>query len=84
MAVSRLTRDLQCAITFLPDLCYMQDLHSKKLTGAGECKALKFEANVPIKFWGECVLTTMYIINRLPSKVIKNKTPYEVLFWTKT
>lgn len=42
--------------------------------------ALKFKANLPIKFRGESVLTKTYIINRLPSKVIKEKTPYEVLF----
>ncbi len=42
-------------------------------------RALRFHANLPIKFWGECVLTAVYIINRLPSKVIGNKTPYEIL-----
>ncbi|XP_023742455.1 uncharacterized protein LOC111890583 [Lactuca sativa] len=31
-------------------------------------RALKFEANVSIKSWGERVLTAKYIINRLPSK----------------
>ncbi|MFS7948515.1 putative RNA-directed DNA polymerase [Helianthus anomalus] len=43
-------------------------------------RALRFEASLPIKFWGECVMTAAYIINRLPSKVIKYKTTYEVLF----
>lgn len=38
---------------------------------------LKFEANLPTMFWGECVLTTTHIINRLPSDVIDGKTPYE-------
>ncbi|KAD0786919.1 hypothetical protein E3N88_43719 [Mikania micrantha] len=42
-------------------------------------RAIRFEANLPIKFWGECVLTATYIINRVPSKVLNNKTPYEVL-----
>lgn len=43
-------------------------------------RALRFQANLPIGFWGECVLTAIYIINRLPSRVIENKTPYEILF----
>lgn len=34
----------------------------------------------PLIFFGEGgVLTATYIINRLPSKVINNKTPYEIL-----
>ncbi|KAK9063535.1 hypothetical protein SSX86_017405 [Deinandra increscens subsp. villosa] len=43
-------------------------------------RALKFEANFPTKFWGECVLTATHVINRLPSDVIENKTPYELLY----
>nr|GEW60625.1 retrovirus-related Pol polyprotein from transposon TNT 1-94 [Tanacetum cinerariifolium] len=42
-------------------------------------RALRFEANISKRFWGECILTAAYIINRLPSKVIKNKTPYELV-----
>ncbi|GKA20495.1 putative RNA-directed DNA polymerase [Tanacetum coccineum] len=42
-------------------------------------RALKFEANLPTRFWGECVLTAAHVINRLPSEVIENKTPYEIL-----
>ncbi|KAC9553683.1 hypothetical protein E3N88_45641 [Mikania micrantha] len=46
-------------------------------------RALRFEANLPIKFWGECILTAAYIINRLPAKILKFKTPYEVIFGKK-
>lgn len=46
--------------------------------------ALKIEANIPKRFCGECFLTARYIINRLPSKVIGNKTPYELLHGEKS
>ncbi|KAI3776447.1 hypothetical protein L1987_46232 [Smallanthus sonchifolius] len=42
-------------------------------------RAIRFEANLPIKFWGECILTATYIINRIPSEILENKTPYEIL-----
>ncbi|KAD6119214.1 hypothetical protein E3N88_10485 [Mikania micrantha] len=43
-------------------------------------RALRFEAGLPIKFWGECVLTAAYVINRLPSKALRYRTPYEIVF----
>ena len=43
-------------------------------------KALRFQSNVPFSFWGECVLTAVYIINRLTSSTLGNKTPFEELY----
>lgn len=43
-------------------------------------RAFLFHASLPIKFWGDAVLTAIYLINRTPSPILDNKTPYEMLF----
>ncbi|KAJ9561136.1 LOW QUALITY PROTEIN: hypothetical protein OSB04_006296 [Centaurea solstitialis] len=43
-------------------------------------QALMFHGSIPKRLWGECIETATYIINHLPSKVIKNQTPYEIVF----
>ena len=45
-------------------------------------RALRFQANLPIRFWGENVLTAVHLINRTPTALLKKKTPYEILFGT--
>ena len=43
-------------------------------------RALLFQANLPLSFWGECVLTAVYLINRLPTPLLSNQSPYERLY----
>uniref|UniRef100_A0A2N9HUB6 Integrase catalytic domain-containing protein n=1 Tax=Fagus sylvatica TaxID=28930 RepID=A0A2N9HUB6_FAGSY len=43
-------------------------------------RALTNAASTPVSFWGEAALTAVYTINRCPSPVIQNTTPYERLF----
>lgn len=43
-------------------------------------RELMFQGNLPVSFWGECVLGAVHLINRTPSRLLQNKTPYEILF----
>lgn len=42
-------------------------------------RALRFQANLPLQFWGESVQTACYLINRLPTPLLSHKSPYELL-----
>jgi hypothetical protein len=42
-------------------------------------RAIRFQSNLPLSFWGECILHAAYLINRLPTPILHQKTPYEVL-----
>ena len=57
--------------------------------GRAECKlrhildvvrATTIAASTSTQFWGEAVLTAVYIINRCPSPIVQNQTPYDMLF----
>lgn len=43
-------------------------------------RCLLFQASLPMRFWGETILTTTYLINRTPTPVLDHKSPYEMLY----
>lgn len=42
-------------------------------------RALRFQASIPLKFWGECVTIVVYFLNSLPSKLLLYKSSFEML-----
>lgn len=43
-------------------------------------RALRFQAFVPLQFRGECVSTTVYLLNRLPIVLLKGTSHFEKLY----
>jgi hypothetical protein len=39
--------------------------------------ALLKQWRMPVEFWGEAVVTAVYLQNRLPTKSLADRTPYE-------
>jgi hypothetical protein len=35
------------------------------------------QRGIPTVFWGEAVVTVVYILNRSPTKALNDRTPYE-------
>nr|KYP63464.1 Retrovirus-related Pol polyprotein from transposon TNT 1-94 [Cajanus cajan] len=35
---------------------------------------------VPLRFWGDAILSACYLINRMPSSVLNNQIPYTILY----
>lgn len=42
-------------------------------------RALMFTTNMPKLFWGDAILTSTYLINRMPSRILSYKTPLQTL-----
>lgn len=59
-------------------------LHSPAEWGSGEkaediARALLFEVGILADFWGEAVVTAANILNDIPSRLLKWKSPYKKL-----
>jgi histone deacetylase 1/2 len=67
--------------------------HAHQQNGAVERKhchivevglSLLAHASMPLKYWDEAFLAATYLINRIPSKLLQNSCPLEVLFQEKS
>ena len=46
-------------------------------------RSMMFHSNVPKRFWSDAVLSACYLINRIPTKILNDTSPFEVLNSTK-
>ena len=46
-------------------------------------RALMFQSQLPVKYWGEAILTATYLVNGMPTTILHNQTPFEILYHTK-
>ncbi|KAG7528438.1 Integrase catalytic core [Arabidopsis suecica] len=42
-------------------------------------RAMLFEKHMPKRFWGDAVLTSCYLINRIPTRILNDQSPFQVL-----
>ncbi|KAL5773200.1 hypothetical protein ACOSQ2_013124 [Xanthoceras sorbifolium] len=45
-------------------------------------RSLYFQSRVFIDFWTDCILSTVFLINRTPSPLLQHNTPYHMLYKT--
>jgi len=43
-------------------------------------RCLLYEKKMPLKFWAKTVNTTSYLLNRMTTRVLRDKTPYEIWY----
>jgi hypothetical protein len=67
-----------CCARMLTNKTGQQSANIEKIVEVG--LSLLAHADMPLKFWDEAFLTAVFLINRLPSRVIENDTPYQRLF----
>ncbi|CAL1375794.1 unnamed protein product [Linum trigynum] len=43
-------------------------------------RALRFQSNLPLSFWSDCISHAVYLINRIPSPITNNLSPFQLLY----
>jgi hypothetical protein len=50
---------------------------NEKIEQSWRWQGVLFEKDLPKKFWVEVVNTAVFLLNRLPTRALQNKTTYE-------
>ncbi|GKV50056.1 hypothetical protein SLEP1_g56772 [Rubroshorea leprosula] len=71
----------QHTVPYNPQQNGVYESKNRSIMNMGRC--IMFEKNLPRKFWAEAVNTSVYLLNRVQTKALNRKTPYEVWFGIK-
>jgi hypothetical protein len=68
----------QLTIPYTPQQNGVSERRNRTLMEMARC--LLYEKKLPLNFWAEAVNTASYLINRMDSRVLADKTPYELWY----
>ncbi|RVW71674.1 Retrovirus-related Pol polyprotein from transposon TNT 1-94 [Vitis vinifera] len=71
----------QLTVTYSPQQNGVSERKNRTIMEMTRC--LLFEKIMPKCFWAEAVNTAVYLLNRLPTKAVKNKTSFEAWYGVK-
>jgi len=43
-------------------------------------RSLMFESGLPLEYWGEAILTSVFLINRTPTSILNGNSPFELIY----
>ena len=68
----------QLIVPYTPQQNGVSERRNRTLMEMARC--LLYENKIPLKFWAEAVNTASYLLNRMTTKVLGDKTPYEIWY----
>ncbi|RVX04494.1 Retrovirus-related Pol polyprotein from transposon RE1 [Vitis vinifera] len=71
----------QLTVTYSPQQNGVSERKNRTIMEMTRC--LLFEKKMPKCFWAEAINTAVYLLNRLPTKAVKNKTSFEAWYGVK-
>lgn len=66
----------ECNVPYNPELNGVAERMNRTIMG--KARTMLVESDLPKNMWSEAVMAATYLINRSPTTVLKNKTPFEM------